>query len=58
MLAWDEQKEAGTEAMIDAPLHFSGRLKKFIGMSNLKRAALNVIANQLTEADIGETIRT
>ncbi|CAM9408701.1 unnamed protein product, partial [Hapterophycus canaliculatus] len=35
------------------PLQLSRRLRRFTGMSNLKRTALNVIANQLTEADIG-----
>lgn len=37
----------------DTPIHISGRLKKFIRMSHFKRTALNVIAQQLTLADIG-----
>ncbi|CAM9920209.1 unnamed protein product [Scytosiphon promiscuus] len=44
---------ATTAARMDKPLHLSSRLRRFTGMSNLKRAALSVIANQLTEADIG-----
>lgn len=35
------------------PLNLSSKLRRFTGMGNLKRTALNVIANQLTEADIG-----
>ncbi|CAN0299431.1 unnamed protein product [Ectocarpus sp. 12 AP-2014] len=44
---------AAAAARMDKPLQLSSRLRRFTGMSNLKRAALNVIANQLTEADIG-----
>lgn len=29
------------------------RLRRFVGMSKLKKVALNVIAQQLTEAEIG-----
>ncbi|CAM9535069.1 unnamed protein product, partial [Ascophyllum nodosum] len=48
MKMWDT---ASTDA---APtIQLSHRLKRFIRMSHLKRVALNVIANQLTEADIG-----
>lgn len=46
---------ATTAAKMCQPLHLSSRLRRFTGMSNLKRTALNVIANQLTEADIGIT---
>lgn len=44
---------AAAAARMDKPLQLSSRLRRFTGMSYLKRAALNVIANQLTEADIG-----
>lgn len=44
---------ATTAAKMNQPLHLSSKLRRFTGMSNLKRTALNVIANQLTEADIG-----
>eukprot|EP00903_Cladosiphon_okamuranus_P009815 g9329.t1 len=45
--------EGGEEDDVNQPLNLSGRLRRFTGMNNLKRTALNVIANQLTEADIG-----
>lgn len=48
-------EDAGTAAArMNQPLHLSSKLRTFTGMSNLKRTALNVIANQLTEADIGK----
>lgn len=49
----DTAAVATTAAKMNQPLHLSSRLRRFTGMSNLKRTALNVIANQLTEADIG-----
>lgn len=48
---------ATTAEKMNKPLHLSSKLRRFTGMSNLKRTALNVIANQLTEADIGERER-
>ncbi len=33
--------------------HLRNSLRRFIGMNKLKRLALNVIAEQLTEADMG-----
>lgn len=53
MQTWDKQPEAGDATSMDAPIKLSHRFKRFIGMNHLKRAALHVIANQLTEADIG-----
>ncbi|CAM9457643.1 unnamed protein product, partial [Laminaria digitata] len=50
---WDTVEDAGSASKLDAPIQLSSRLKRFIGMNHLKRTALNVIANQLTEADIG-----
>lgn len=52
IIAGDE-KTNDTAARMSQPLNVSCRLRRFTGMSNLKRTALNVIANQLTEADIG-----
>ena len=52
-----EEEDVPSASRMDAPIQLSGRLKRFIGMNHLKRTALNVIANQLTEADIGKPVR-
>lgn len=40
-------------ANMDTPINISTKLRKFMSMCHFKRVALNVIAQQLTEADIG-----
>eukprot|EP00752_Nemacystus_decipiens_P004515 g4123.t1 len=56
-----EADDAGADAAVtkmNQPLNLSCKLRRFTGMSKLKRTALNVIAHQLTEADIGHLRET
>ncbi|CAN0014780.1 unnamed protein product, partial [Choristocarpus tenellus] len=45
--------QCGAAAASENPIYLSQTLRRFTAMGHLKRTALNVIANQLTEADIG-----